>query len=91
MRELPKAGFKNLLPADGAFYIYADISDLTDDSRAFAKTMLEEAHVATTPGHDFDADQGHKYLRFSYSRTTTDINRSDGAAKTLAPRNKRPL
>ena len=74
LRELPKVGFKNILPADGAFYIYADISDLTDDSAAFAKTMLEEAHVATTPGHDFDAETGHKYLRFSYSRATADIN-----------------
>ena len=73
LAELPKVGFKKLLPADGAFYIYADISDLTDDSAAFAQAMLDEAGVATTPGHDFDAAEGHKYLRFSYSRAENDI------------------
>jgi len=73
LSELPKAGFNKLLPADGAFYIYADVSALTDDSKAFAKAMLTEAHVATTPGHDFDEEYGHKYLRFSYSRTTDDM------------------
>jgi len=73
LRELPKAGFENLLPADGAFYIYADVSTLTDDSATFARTMLDETGVATTPGHDFDAEGGHKYLRFSYSRAYDDM------------------
>lgn len=73
LRELPQAGFTKLLPADGAFYIYADISELTDDSAAFASRMLAEAGVATTPGLDFDAERGHRYLRFSYARTNADM------------------
>lgn len=71
--ELPKAGFTKIAPPDGAFYIYADVSDLTDDSVALAKQILLEAGVAVTPGVDFDPARGHKYLRFSYARSTEDI------------------
>ncbi len=67
LRELPKAGFDRLLPADGAFYIYADIGELTTDSVAFAEKMLNETGVAATPGLDFDAEFGSRYLRFSYA------------------------
>src|SRR5690606_5434022 len=67
MEELPRAGFANLAPADGAFYIYADISDRTDDSRAFASRILEELGIAVTPGVDFDPVRGHRFLRFSYA------------------------
>jgi aspartate/methionine/tyrosine aminotransferase len=67
MEELPRAGFANLAPADGAFYIYADISDRTDDSRAFASRILDELGIAVTPGVDFDPVRGHKFLRFSYA------------------------
>ena len=55
LEELPKAGFDRFAPADGAFYLYADVSDVTDDSAAFARAMLEETGVAATPGVDFDA------------------------------------
>ena len=71
LRELPKAGFDNLLPADGAFYIYADVSELTRDSVAFAGQMLDQAGVAVTPGIDFDAERGTRYLRFSYAGQTS--------------------
>ncbi|WP_371171041.1 pyridoxal phosphate-dependent aminotransferase [Aliiroseovarius sp. 2305UL8-7] len=71
--ELPKAGFTKIAPPDGAFYIYADVSDLTDDSRAFAADLLEHAGVAVTPGLDFDPIRGHQTLRFSYARSTDDI------------------
>ncbi|MGD8529034.1 MAG: aminotransferase class I/II-fold pyridoxal phosphate-dependent enzyme, partial [Methyloceanibacter sp.] len=57
----------NILPADGAFYLYADIRDLTEDSEAFAQTMLREIGVAATPGIDFDSLRGHSYLRLSYA------------------------
>jgi len=67
MEELPKVGFGKLAPADGAFYIYADISALTDDSEAFAKRLLEEISVAATPGVDFDPSRGRRFLRFSYA------------------------
>ncbi|WP_210092487.1 aminotransferase class I/II-fold pyridoxal phosphate-dependent enzyme [Ruegeria sp. HKCCSP346] len=70
---LPKAGFTKIAPPDGAFYVYADVSDLTDDSRAFAAEILDKAGVAVTPGLDFDPQRGHTTLRFSYARSTADI------------------
>lgn len=73
LEGLPKAGFTNIAPPDGAFYVYADVSDLTDDSRAFGAEILEKARVAVTPGLDFDPLRGHTTLRFSYARSTVDI------------------
>ncbi|WP_299041362.1 aminotransferase class I/II-fold pyridoxal phosphate-dependent enzyme [uncultured Tateyamaria sp.] len=70
---LPQAGFTRIAPPDGAFYVYADVSDLTEDSRAFAAEILDQAGVAVTPGLDFDPVRGHQTLRFSYARTTEDI------------------
>ncbi len=70
---LPKAGFDRIAPPDGAFYVYADVSHLTDDSRAFARRILDEAGVAVTPGLDFDEARGGGTLRFSYARSTADI------------------
>ncbi|EPX79160.1 pyridoxal phosphate-dependent aminotransferase [Litoreibacter arenae] len=73
LEGLPKAGFDKIAPPDGAFYIYADVSDLTQDSLAFAAEILEGAGVAVTPGLDFDPVRGHTTLRFSYARSTADI------------------
>lgn len=73
LEELPKAGFDRIVPADGAFYLYCDIGRQTSDSLAFAKAMLEETGVAATPGIDFDAARGARFLRFSYSGTTADM------------------
>ncbi|SDI03444.1 pyridoxal phosphate-dependent aminotransferase [Lutimaribacter saemankumensis] len=70
---LPRAGFDRIAPPDGAFYVYADVSHLTDDSRAFCTEILEKAGVAVTPGLDFDPARGHGTLRFSYARSTADI------------------
>lgn len=70
---LPRAGFTNIAPPDGAFYVYADVSDLTQDSRAFAAEILEQSGVAVTPGLDFDPVRGATTLRFSYARATEDI------------------
>ena len=70
---LPKAGFDRIAPPDGAFYVYADISAITGDSRAFARAILDEAGVAVTPGLDFDPLRGGGTLRFSYARSTADI------------------
>lgn len=70
---LPEAGFHRIAPPDGAFYIYADVSDLTLDSRALAATILERAGVAVTPGLDFDPGRGARALRFSYARSSADI------------------
>src|SRR6185369_12571788 len=64
---LPQAGLTRFLPVDGAFYLYADVSDFTGDSFDFAKRMLEEAGVAATPGIDFDPVHGREFIRFSYA------------------------
>jgi aspartate/methionine/tyrosine aminotransferase len=73
LEGLPRAGFADIAPPDGAFYVYADVSDLTDDSLAFSKRILDEAGVAVTPGLDFDPVRGRRTLRFSYARSTADI------------------
>ena len=73
LRELPKVGFDKIAPPDGAFYIYADVSDLTDNSVELAQRILLEAGVAVTSGLDFDPLRGHKTLRFSYARSTENI------------------
>jgi aspartate/methionine/tyrosine aminotransferase len=70
---LPKAGLDKFFPVDGAFYLYADVSRFTDDSFDFAKRLLEEAHVAATPGIDFDPIRGHQFLRFCYARSAEDM------------------
>jgi aspartate/methionine/tyrosine aminotransferase len=73
LRELPKAGFERLAPADGAFYLYADVGHLTEDSQAFCKRMLNETGVAATPGVDFDPRRGHRYLRFSFAGKEAEV------------------
>jgi aspartate/methionine/tyrosine aminotransferase len=70
---LPKAGLDKFLPVDGAFYLYADISKFSGDSLDFAKRMLNEAHVAATPGIDFDPVNGHNFLRFCYAGSAADM------------------
>lgn len=73
LEQLPRAGFDDLAPADGAFYIYADVSRLTNDSQEFCRRMLAETGVAATPGIDFDPERGHRFVRFSFAGTTADI------------------
>jgi aspartate/methionine/tyrosine aminotransferase len=71
---LPQAGLTDFLPADGAFYLYADVSKFTADSFEFTKRMLQEAQVAATPGIDFDPVHGRSYVRFSYARSAQDMH-----------------
>lgn len=73
LEGLPKAGFDRIAPPDGAFYVYADVSHLSDDSLAFSREILDQAGVAVTPGLDFDPVRGGGTLRFSYARSTADI------------------
>ncbi|MFQ5622102.1 MAG: pyridoxal phosphate-dependent aminotransferase [Paracoccaceae bacterium] len=73
LEGLPAAGFGHIAPPDGAFYLYADVSDFCDDSRALARRILDEAGVAVTPGVDFDPVRGHETLRFSYAGSTEDM------------------
>lgn len=72
-RRLPEIGFAIASPMDGAFYAYADISRFSNDSMAFARTMLEAVNVAATPGPDFDPVEGHRTMRFSYAGSYADM------------------
>ena len=83
LRALPTAGFDKLAPADGAFYIYADVSALTNDSDAFCRKILAETGVAITPGLDFDPERGNRFVRFSYAETPATVKH---AAALLAGR-----
>ncbi|MCW5605964.1 MAG: aminotransferase class I/II-fold pyridoxal phosphate-dependent enzyme, partial [Burkholderiales bacterium] len=71
---LPKAGLDNFLPADGAFYLYANVARFTNDSLDFAKKMLDEAGVAATSGVDFDTTRGAQYLRFCYAGSAQEMH-----------------
>ena len=73
VEELPKVGLSNFAPPDGAFYIYVDVSHLTNDSRALATDILAKAGVAVTPGIDFDPERGQTTLRLSFARSTEEI------------------
>ncbi|MEQ1942788.1 aminotransferase class I/II-fold pyridoxal phosphate-dependent enzyme [Mesorhizobium sp. VNQ89] len=72
-QRLPELGFAFAAPMDGAFYAFCDVTRLTNDSMAFAKRMLAEAHVAAPPGRDFDPLAGHRYMRFSYAGSHADM------------------
>lgn len=85
--RLPAMGFTRIAPPDGAFYVYADVSDLTEDSAALAREILGQAGVAVTPGIDFDPVRGARTLRFSYARSTADIAEGlDRLARWMAAR-----
>ena len=71
--ELPNAGLPNFTSADGAFYVYADISAHSNDSIDFCSRMLKEARVSTTPGVDFDLTRGHHGIRICYADSTENI------------------
>ena len=73
LRALPDAGFSRLSPAEGAFYLFADITDRSNDSAAFCARMLSEAGIAATPGVDFDHARGNRFVRFSYCGPEADM------------------
>jgi aspartate/methionine/tyrosine aminotransferase len=70
---LPGAGFPKMSPAEGAFYLWVDVSDRTNDSAAFCARMLHEVSVAVSPGVDFDRTRGGQFIRFSYCGPETDM------------------
>ncbi|HTN40556.1 MAG TPA: aminotransferase class I/II-fold pyridoxal phosphate-dependent enzyme [Asticcacaulis sp.] len=70
---LPKMGLTSIAPPDGAFYIYADIGHLTDNSLNFCQDLLRETGVATAPGLDFDPVAGHHFIRFSFAVSTPEV------------------
>ncbi len=73
LATLPGLGLGAIAPPDGAFYIYADIGHLTDDSLAFCKTLLNDTGVATAPGVDFDPDCGRHFIRLSFAVSTPQV------------------
>ena len=73
LRRLPESGFEKFAPADGAFYIYADVSSFGEGSAALCARMLHQAGVAATPGIDFDPFKGDRFVRFSFAGSTADM------------------
>lgn len=73
LEGLPRAGIDRLAPADGAFYVYAEVGHLTDDSLALCHRWLADIGVAATPGIDFDPVRGHRTVRFSFAGATADM------------------
>ncbi|PVA08269.1 pyridoxal phosphate-dependent aminotransferase [Thalassorhabdomicrobium marinisediminis] len=82
IEALPGMGLGKFAPPDGAFYVYVDVSEHTDDSVAFCAEVLAQAGVAITPGLDFDPVEGRKWVRLSYARSTEDIR--EGLARLAA-------
>lgn len=70
---LTKLGIDRLAPADGAFYVYADVSQYTDDSLTFCSTLLADTGVAIAPGIDFDTTRGGSFVRLSFAGATSDL------------------
>ena len=73
LEGLPRIGLPRLAPADGAFYVYADVAHLTDDTLALGRRMLAETGVAVAPGIDFDPIEGHTWIRLSFAGATEDV------------------
>jgi aspartate/methionine/tyrosine aminotransferase len=73
LKTLPGLGLNDIAPPDGAFYIYANIGHLTDDSLAFCKALLNDTGVATAPGIDFDPDRGRHFIRISFAVSTPEV------------------
>ncbi|MCW6531877.1 aminotransferase class I/II-fold pyridoxal phosphate-dependent enzyme [Sphingomonas sp. MMSM20] len=82
LAALPALGLRRIAPPDGAFYIYADIGHLTDDSMDFCMRLLVDTGVATAPGVDFDPVEGHRFMRFSFAVST---DRVEEALRRLTP------
>jgi aspartate/methionine/tyrosine aminotransferase len=70
LAAMPALGLDRIAPPDGAFYIYADVGHLTDDSLGFAMRLLQDTGVAIAPGIDFDPVEGHRFVRFSFAVAT---------------------
>ena len=80
LSALREAKFGTIAPADGAFYLYADISPFGIDANKFTQTLLDETGIAATPGLDFDPVEGHRWVRFSYAGAQAEVA---GAAQAM--------
>jgi len=89
LAALPDLGLARIAPPDGAFYVYADVSDYTDDSMEFCKQLLQDTGVATAPGIDFDPIHGNRFVRFSFAVSTPLVEEAIRRMKPwFAARNK---
>ncbi len=79
LSALRGAGFGSIAPADGAFYLYANVTPFGVDATTFTARLLEETGVAATPGIDFDPQQGNRWVRFSYAGSAGEVDRAAGA------------
>jgi aspartate/methionine/tyrosine aminotransferase len=79
---LPRLGLGEIAPPDGAFYIWANIAHLTDDSLGFCKALLRDTNVATAPGVDFDPVEGRHFMRLSFAVSTAEV---EEAIRRLEP------
>lgn len=82
LSELPKAGLERFAPAQGAFYLYADVAHLTNDSEDFCRRLLRETGVALTPGTDFDQARGRSSVRLCYAGSADTIAQAASRLKS---------
>ena len=82
LEALPAMGLNSIAPPDGAFYVWADIGHLTDDSMAFCERLLRETCVATAPGVDFDPVNGHRFIRLSFAVSTHEVREAIARLRT---------
>jgi aspartate/methionine/tyrosine aminotransferase len=85
LEGLPRLGITRLAPADGAFYVYADVGHLTDDTMSFAHRLLATAGVAVAPGVDFDTTDGGRFLRLSFAGAEAEITEALARLSTALP------
>jgi aspartate/methionine/tyrosine aminotransferase len=76
LEALPALGLNNIAPPDGAFYIYANVGHLTNDSLDLCQALLRDTGVATAPGIDFDPVEGHRYMRISFAVSTAEVEQA---------------
>ena len=85
LEGLPRLGITELAPADGAFYVYADVSHLTVDSMDFCRCLLADTGVATAPGVDFDTECGNRFVRLSFAGATDEVEEALDRLATWLP------
>jgi aspartate/methionine/tyrosine aminotransferase len=85
LEGLPAAGLDRLAPADGAFYIWAQTDHLADDSQELCARWLDELGIAATPGIDFDPAEGHRFVRFSFAGSETDVAEAAARLRDWTP------
>jgi aspartate/methionine/tyrosine aminotransferase len=88
-KALRSGGIEHIAPADGAFYLYANVETYCGDSRDFAARLLSETGVAATPGWDFDPADGGKWMRFSTAGRVADVAEAAAALNSWLLRQTR--